>query len=598
MTNKNYFLSLTFIFCLLSFSFSEATIRFVSHTGSSTPPYTSWETAADSMQKCINYSVDGDTIIVANGIYQETLFVNKAIWLLGISMDSTIIDGRGLNGINYDYLTIEIDANMHMMNFTVIGKAPTGSAAILSQIPFTIFIENCKILDCQEGIQIGDGSSVIKNSFLINIIGNAIILAVSDTCNPLIEGNLIIMQEGEAAVSQATLGHLTITDNIMIGNGSSEGISVVFDVTTITIKNNIISGYVLTNINTRFATDTALVENNVTTYQSYYNSAAGSIMAGPESYITNNITANNNTGITGSGGVPESNYNLFWDNDIANTSGGVTIDSTDVLGDPMFVNDTVPFYGGSYDYHLQMFSPAIDSGDPNILDVDSSRSDIGAYGGPGGETYTYLDLPPRAPVNLNINVDSLVTLTWNRNSEADTAYYNVYRDTVSNFIIDSTKLVGIPTDTFFIQINPQNVESLYFKITVVDQQGNESLPSEEVGVLITSVNEFKPIVNDYLLYQNYPNPFNPSTKIGYKLKERGYVKLMVYDITGSLVSVLVNEVKEAGYYEVEFGSGVGSRKSEVGNNRLASGIYLYRIEVIGEGNIPRFSDLKKMILLK
>ncbi|MBE0539410.1 MAG: hypothetical protein IH620_06830, partial [Ignavibacterium sp.] len=101
---------------------------------------------------------------------------------------------------------------------------------------------------------------------------------------------------------------------------------------------------------------------------------------------------------------------------------------------------------------------------------------------------------------------------------------------------------------------------------------------------------------------NYPNPFNPSTKIGYKLIERGYVKLMVYDIKGELVSVLVNKEQNAGYYEVDFSSsGIQHPVSGIpqsGRQNLASGIYLYRIEVIGEGNIPRFSDMKKMILLK
>ncbi|MBK7497929.1 MAG: hypothetical protein IPI19_02200 [Ignavibacteriales bacterium] len=42
------------------------TIRYVSKTGTSTPPYTSWQTAADSIQKCINICVDGDTVYVAN----------------------------------------------------------------------------------------------------------------------------------------------------------------------------------------------------------------------------------------------------------------------------------------------------------------------------------------------------------------------------------------------------------------------------------------------------------------------------------------------------------------------------------------------------
>lgn len=37
------------------------------------------------------------------------------------------------------------------------------------------------------------------------------------------------------------------------------------------------------------------------------------------------------------------------------------------------------------DYHLDTGSPCIDTGDPSIFDTDSSTSDMGAYGGPGGD---------------------------------------------------------------------------------------------------------------------------------------------------------------------------------------------------------------------
>jgi hypothetical protein len=65
------------------------------------------------------------------------------------------------------------------------------------------------------------------------------------------------------------------------------------------------------------------------------------------------------------------------------------------------------------------------------------------------------------------------------------------------------------------------------------------------------------------------------------------VKLKVYGIKGDLVKVLVNETKDAGYYESEF-DGKG----------LASGVYIYRIEVIGDGNKSVYSDIKKTVLLK
>ena len=63
--------------------------------------------------------------------------------------------------------------------------------------------------------------------------------------------------------------------------------------------------------------------------------------------------------------------------------------------------------------------------------------------------------------------------------------------------------------------------------------------------------------------------------------------MTVYDILGKMVKVLVNESKEQGNYQTEFNA-----------KGLASGIYIYRIEVTGKGSMPVYSDIKKMILLK
>ena len=90
-------------------------------------------------------------------------------------------------------------------------------------------------------------------------------------------------------------------------------------------------------------------------------------------------------------------YNNVWNNAINYV--GFTPDSTNISVDPMVVNDDTT--QGELDFHLQKYSPLIDAGDPNILDKDGSRSDIGLYGGPFGESYKYLDLAPRAPINLN-----------------------------------------------------------------------------------------------------------------------------------------------------------------------------------------------------
>jgi hypothetical protein len=86
---------------------------------------------------------------------------------------------------------------------------------------------------------------------------------------------------------------------------------------------------------------------------------------------------------------------------------------------------------------------------------------------------------------------------------------------------------------------------------------------------------------DYALSQNYPNPFNPTTTINYSIKTAGEVTLKVYDMLGTEVASLVNEIKEAGNYSVEFNA-----------VELPSGIYVYRLST------NNFVDTKKLILLK
>jgi hypothetical protein len=89
------------------------------------------------------------------------------------------------------------------------------------------------------------------------------------------------------------------------------------------------------------------------------------------------------------------------------------------------------------------------------------------------------------------------------------------------------------------------------------------------------------IPSSYKLLQNYPNPFNPATAITFAIPKSGFVKLVVYDLTGKEIKVLVNENKEAGTYNVTFDA-----------SNLPSGAYFYKITA------NDFSQTKKMILNK
>jgi len=332
------------------------------------------------------------------------------------------------------------------------------------------------------------------------------------------------------------------------------------------------------------------------------------IYCGDKNVVKNNLVLNGREGIRNEDTGPQIiiQYNNAWNNVINYKN--FTPDSTNLSVDPMIVNEDST--QGELDFHLQMFSPLIDAGDPNILDRDGSRSDIGLYGGPYGWTYTYRDLAPRPPYNVTAVIeDGFVKLTWNKNTETDFSHYRIYRDTLSIIIYDSTKIIGETSDTvFYDNLPPANKEkSFYYLITAFDNQNNQSAPSEEISVIVTGLSEHPPIGYDgYRLLSNYPNPFNPSTIIPYRLKEGGYVKLYIYDVKGELVKTLVNQWQDKGYYEVIFRPNSEERKRansfEVPMGRtysdIATGVYLYMIQVTSDNNIPVFSDMGKMILLK
>jgi hypothetical protein len=101
------------------------------------------------------------------------------------------------------------------------------------------------------------------------------------------------------------------------------------------------------------------------------------------------------------------------------------------------------------------------------------------------------------------------------------------------------------------------------------------------GTGATAIEPASEMPKAFALLQNYPNPFNPSTTIKLELPKSSVVRLSVFDILGREVSVLVNERRDAGAYEVKFD----------GSN-LASGVYFYRLQA------GSFVQTRKLLLLR
>ena len=98
--------------------------------------------------------------------------------------------------------------------------------------------------------------------------------------------------------------------------------------------------------------------------------------------------------------------------------------------------------------------------------------------------------------------------------------------------------------------------------------------------------EARIVPEEYNLSDAYPNPFNPTTTLSFSVPTEGVVSLNIYDMTGRLVSTLVDGNLEQGYHCITW-NGMDSN-----GHAVSSGMYIYSLN--GEG----VSITKKMVLLK
>jgi hypothetical protein len=97
--------------------------------------------------------------------------------------------------------------------------------------------------------------------------------------------------------------------------------------------------------------------------------------------------------------------------------------------------------------------------------------------------------------------------------------------------------------------------------------------------------------NDYpsrsfWLGQNFPNPFNNKTILQFDLPHTSGVSLVIYNLLGKRVKTLLEEIRQAGTYTVEWDG------TDHSGNSVSSGMYLCRLQA---GN---YSQTKRLLYLK
>jgi hypothetical protein len=189
---------------------------------------------------------------------------------------------------------------------------------------------------------------------------------------------------------------------------------------------------------------------------------------------------------------------------------------------------------------------------------------------------------------LSGKLNSITSFEYFDGYENNSSYYNwMTHDTLDTLYNSGTEGPVTITSQDFQNINPGDSAIVYYGMAfgssfVSVKAGLDSL-SAKYNSILTSVtkNNVNNSPTNFKLNQNYPNPFNPSTTISFSIPVQENVSIVIYNILGMKVATLLNEVKAAGNYTLNFNA-----------RNLPSGIYFYKLE---SGS---YTSVKKMILIK
>jgi uncharacterized delta-60 repeat protein len=183
------------------------------------------------------------------------------------------------------------------------------------------------------------------------------------------------------------------------------------------------------------------------------------------------------------------------------------------------------------------------------------------------------------PIAINFDSDGNIYVCGESNRSGGNFKFIVVKYTSAG-IFDWEYVYDINESSKAIGIWPDNSGFVYAAGEGVGQSGNQDLMVVKLSA-ITGVETENSLPVRFDLLQNFPNPFNPVTKIKWLLPAAAHHSIKVFDILGREISVLVDEYREAGDYELDFN----------GSN-LSSGIYYYQLKT------ENYFQVKKMLLIK
>jgi hypothetical protein len=111
-------------------------------------------------------------------------------------------------------------------------------------------------------------------------------------------------------------------------------------------------------------------------------------------------------------------------------------------------------------------------------------------------------------------------------------------------------------------------------------------PDHILTLIILGIEDQFSLPKEFTVLPAFPNPFNPSTTITYGLNTDSKVSIQIFNITGRLITTLINAEQASGWHSI-----VWNATNQQGE-RIPAGLYLSKIT---SGNEVKTS---KLMLLK
>lgn len=233
--------------------------------------------------------------------------------------------------------------------------------------------------------------------------------------------------------------------------------------------------------------------------------------------------------------------------------------------------DNKNYLGGKYGYAHYNFPPCLHSATHTQIPTGINTGSLSAYAS------DYIRFSSSTPQKISIHFDGTDT------SEFRLIFLKLGNENSQIYSIDSVLPDSLNNAIFQFDSLGGAVKKIIMIVMNTDASLNENQKADyeySAEIILDTVSDQENIFN-YSLQQNYPNPFNPMTKIKYSVPISDVVQIKIYDIMGKEITILLNEYKQAGTYQIDFDA-----------SSLPSGVYFYRM-ISGS-----YSETKKMILLR